>query len=72
MIKVYKSEKTPDRLSEVGYNCDEVKQAILIDQHDKCYLCERKVTTDYEVEHFFSIMQGINAEPLTFVGESSW
>lgn len=54
MIKLFKSEKAPDRLAEVGYNCDEVKQAILDDQKDKCYICERKVTTDYQVEHLAS------------------
>ena len=51
MIKVYKSDKAPEKLAEAGYTCDEVKQAILNDQKDKCYLCERKVTTDYQVEH---------------------
>lgn len=54
MIKVYKSEKAPGRLLEVGYNCDEVKRVILEDQNDKCYLCERKVTTDYQIEHLAS------------------
>ena len=48
MIKVYKSDKAPEKLAEAGYTCDEVKQAILNDQKDKCYLCERKVTTDYQ------------------------
>lgn len=51
MIKVYKSDKAPEKLAEAGYTCEEVKQAILNDQKDKCYLCERKVTTDYQVEH---------------------
>lgn len=54
MIKVYKSDKAPEKLAEAGYTCDEVKQAILNDQKDKCYLCERKVTTDYQVEHIVS------------------
>lgn len=54
MIKVYKSEEAPARLVEAGYTCDEVKQAILDDQKEKCYLCERKVTTDYQVEHLVS------------------
>jgi len=31
-----------------------VKRAILSDQDEKCYICERKVTTDYEVEHLAS------------------
>ena len=54
MIKVYKSDKAPEKLAEAGYTCDQVKQAILNDQKDKCYLCERKVTTDYQVEHIVS------------------
>lgn len=56
MIKVYKSDKAPEKLAEAGYTCDEVKQAILNDQKDKCYLCERKVTTDYQVEHIEKIL----------------
>lgn len=54
MIKVYKRTMAPDALATKGYKCDEVKAAILEDQHDKCYLCERKVTTDYQVEHLAS------------------
>ena len=56
MIKGYKSDKAPEKLAEAGYTCDEVKQAILNDQKDKCYLCERKVTTDYQVEHIEKIL----------------
>lgn len=38
MIKVYKSDKAPEKLAESGYTCDEVKQAILNDQKEfsKC------------------------------------
>lgn len=54
MIKVYKRATAPAELATKGYKCDEVKAAILEDQHDKCYLCERKVTTDYQVEHLAS------------------
>ena len=54
MIKVYKRETAPAELATKGYKCDEVKATILEDQHDKCYLCERKVTTDYQVEHLAS------------------
>lgn len=54
MIQVYKRKKAPEELASKGYKCDEVKEAILKDQHDKCYLCERKMTTDYQVEHLAS------------------
>ena len=38
MIKVYKSDKAPEKLAEAGYTCDEVKKAILNDQKEfsKC------------------------------------
>lgn len=54
MIRVRKREEEPAELALKGYKCDEVKKALLEDQDDKCYICERKVTTDYEVEHLAS------------------
>lgn len=54
MIKVYKRPDEPSTLATRGYKDDEVKMAILEDQHDKCYLCERKMSTDYQVEHVVS------------------
>lgn len=54
MIRVRKREEEPAELSVKGYACDQVKQALLEDQDDKCYICERKVTTNYEVEHLAS------------------
>lgn len=54
MIKVYKRPDEPSTLATKGYKDDEVKMAILEDQHDKCYLCERKMSTDYQVEHVVS------------------
>lgn len=54
MIRVRKREEEPAELAGKGYKCDEVKNALLEDQNDKCYICERKVTTDYEVEHLAS------------------
>lgn len=62
MIKVYKSENAPARLKEAGYKCDDVKKAILDDQKDKCYLCERRVTTDYQVEHLASRTNHVDKE----------
>lgn len=54
MIRVRKRETAPEELAEKGYRDDVVKRAILEDQDDKCYICERKVTTDYQVEHLAS------------------
>ena len=54
MIRVKKREDAPKELDTKGYGCEEVKKAILEDQCDKCYICERKVTTDYQVEHLAS------------------
>lgn len=54
MIRVRKREDAPAELATKGYTDDAVKRAILEDQDDKCYICERKVTTDYEVEHLAS------------------
>lgn len=51
MIRVRKSENAPEELATNGYKDDQVKRAILDDQDEKCYICERKVTTDYQVEH---------------------
>lgn len=54
MIRVRKGENAPVELSTNGYKDDQVKRAILEDQDDKCYICERKLTTDYQVEHLAS------------------
>lgn len=54
MIRVHKRKDAPSTLNLRGYKDDEVKKALLEDQHEKCYLCERKMTTDYEVEHLVS------------------
>lgn len=54
MIRVRKRDNEPEELSIRGYQCDSVKRALLEDQDEKCYICERKVTTDYEVEHLES------------------
>jgi len=54
MIRVRKREVAPEELVTKGYMDDAVKRVILEDQNDKCYVCERKVTTDYQVEHLSS------------------
>ena len=54
MIRVRKREDAPAELATNGYTDDAVKRTILEDQDDKCYICERKLTTDYQVEHLTS------------------
>jgi hypothetical protein len=51
MIKLYKCPNRPQGLDK-AYSHDEVCKQLLADQNDKCYLCEMKVVTDYEVDHF--------------------
>lgn len=55
MIRVYKSPIIPVSLtSTASYNGEDVKQQLLADQHDKCYICERCRDTDFEIEHYKS------------------
>ena len=51
MIRVRKSEQAPEELVKNGYGAEAVHRQLLADQDDKCYLCERHITTDYQVEH---------------------
>ncbi len=53
MIRVRKSNIAPDALVQ-GYNADGVCEQLLADQDDKCYLCERRLKTNYQVEHLAS------------------
>lgn len=53
MIRVRKSQEEPKEL-KTAYNADSVCKQILEDQNDKCYLCERIVTTNYQIEHLQS------------------
>ena len=41
MIRVRKRGDAPEELATKGYTDDAVKRAILEDQDDKCYICER-------------------------------
>ena len=42
MIKVSKSKDTPQSLLKTkAYDGEDVKQQLLADHHEKCYLCER-------------------------------
>lgn len=53
MIRVRKGPE-PEELAVSGYSADAVKSQLIADQDGKCYLCEREVGTDYEVEHLKS------------------
>lgn len=56
MIRVKKSHNAPSSLNTTSrYDGEDVKQQLLADQNDKCYLCERKRDTDFEIEHHKSI-----------------
>ena len=54
MIRVAKRQEAPTELKKKGYCCDEVNKALLDDQSNKCYICERLLDTDYQVEHLRS------------------
>lgn len=52
MIRVYKHNKAPDSLAkQVSWTEEDVINRLQIDQHGKCYLCERVQITDFQVEH---------------------
>lgn len=55
MIRVFKSGNIPaSLLSKKAYDGEDVKQQLLDDQYEKCYICERKRDTDFEIEHLKS------------------
>lgn len=55
MIREKKSTNTPTSLSSSKrYDGEDVKKQLMADQHEKCYICERKLTTDFEIEHLKS------------------
>lgn len=55
MIRVYKSSDSPNSLSTTKkYDGEDVKQQLEKDHHKKCYLCERELCTDFEIEHLKS------------------
>lgn len=55
MIRVQKSEQAPESLTTTqAYDGEDVKQQLLSDQHSKCYLCERFLSTDFQIEHLRS------------------
>ncbi len=55
MIREKKSTNAPTSLSTTtDCNGKDVYAQLMADQHEKCYICERKLVTDYEIEHFKS------------------
>lgn len=55
MIREEKSMTVPYSLSESQrYDGEDVKSQLLEDHHGKCYICERRLVTDFEIEHFKS------------------
>lgn len=55
MIKEKKNPIAPLSLSTTkNYDGEDVKRQLLDDQHHKCYICERYLGTDFQIEHFKS------------------
>lgn len=54
MRQVYKRPDPPSTLAIKGYKDESVVRALCADQNGKCYLCERVIGTDFEVEHLQS------------------
>lgn len=55
MIRVYKHPVAPASLAKcVSWSGDDVLARLMADQRGKCYLCERILTTDFQVEHYKS------------------
>lgn len=55
MIRVKKCSVAPASLSRTKrYDGEDVKEQLLEDHHEKCYICERRLVTDFEIEHFKS------------------
>ena len=56
MIRVKKNHDVPSSLTTTSrYDGEDVKEQLLADQSEKCYLCERKRDTDFEIEHHKSV-----------------
>jgi len=55
MIQLQKTTTAPASLAnKKRYDGEDVKRQLATDQHQKCYICERKQTTDFQVEHLHS------------------
>ena len=55
MIQLQKTTTAPASLAnKKRYDGEDVKRQLATDQHQKCYICERKQTTDFQIEHLHS------------------
>lgn len=55
MIRVVKNSQAPKSLTTThSYDREDVKRQLIADQSRKCYLCERTLVTDFEIEHLDS------------------
>lgn len=55
MIRIFKHPVIPESLlRRVAWNGEDVVGQLMSDQQGKCYLCERKCITDFQIEHFHS------------------
>lgn len=55
MIRVSKNPSIPASLKiSKAYDGEDVKEQLLQDHYDKCYICERIRDTDFEIEHYRS------------------
>ena len=53
MIQLQKTTTAPASLATKNkYDGEDVKALLAKDHYDKCYICERQLTTDFQVEHF--------------------
>jgi uncharacterized protein (TIGR02646 family) len=54
MIRISKSDAVPPSLLAVNcnnYDGQDVQDALVADQHEKCYLCEQKTNKSFQIEH---------------------
>lgn len=52
MIRIYKHPDAPKSLAKgTSWSEEDVESQLKADQHGKCYLCERKLIADFQVEH---------------------
>ncbi|WP_315015749.1 HNH endonuclease [Capnocytophaga leadbetteri] len=55
MIQLQKTTTAPASLATKNkYDGEDVKALLARDHYDKCYICERQLTTDFQVEHLHS------------------
>lgn len=53
MINFHKSQPAPTSLAaQQKYDSEDVLERLQADFHHKCYLCEKKIDTDFIVEHY--------------------